>query len=86
MVGIDDLEKLTGISVFPNPFFDEIGITSKNENDLRVALYNNAGLLMLDKTVSNDEKINTKFLASGVYLIVVYKSNRKLFGAKIVKP
>lgn len=86
MVGIDDLKKLTGISVFPNPFFDEIGIISKNESDLRVALYNNAGLLMLDKTVSNDEKINTKFLASGVYLIVVYKSNRKLFGAKIVKP
>ena len=41
---------------------------------------------MLDKTVNSEEKINTKFLVSGVYLIVVYKSNRKLFGAKIVKP
>ena len=85
MVGIEDLEKLTGVTVFPNPFFDEIGISSKNENKLRVVIYNNAGILFLDKTVNSNEKINTQLLTSGVYLIVIYVKNQKVFGTKIIK-
>lgn len=85
MVGIEDIEKVTGVSVFPNPFFDEIGISSKNENNLRVLFYNNAGKLLIDKTVNNYEKINTQSLASGVYLIVFYVNDQRLFGVKVVK-
>jgi hypothetical protein len=85
MVGIEDIEELTGVSVFPNPFIDEISISSKNDDNLRMLLYNNAGILLLDKKVSNNDKINTLALASGVYIIVIYANNQKLFGAKIVK-
>ncbi len=85
MVGINVLEQFTGVSVFPNPFFDEISIASKNEGNLRLVLYNNTGMLLMDKNIVGNDKLDTRLLAPGVYVIVIYADKQKIFGSKIVK-
>ncbi len=85
MVGINDLEEKTGVSVYPNPFSNEIGISSQNEDNLRLVLYNDLGILLLDRKVGRNDKINTQHFSPGVYLIVIYTDRQKLFGSKIVK-
>ncbi len=85
MVGINDLEEL-GLSIYPNPFSDEIHVTVKNEENLRLILYDNVGKIILDKHVEKSTIINAQNLTAGVYVLIVYSNTEKLYGTKIIKP
>lgn len=85
MVGIKNLEEITGVSVYPNPFSDEINVFLQNDDILQLVLYNEKGQLIFKKKLEKSEKINTQFLASGIYLLAIYANNNKLYGSKIVK-
>ncbi|MBK6285493.1 MAG: T9SS type A sorting domain-containing protein [Draconibacterium sp.] len=85
MVGIKNLEQITGVSIYPNPFSDEINVSLKNDEILQLVLYNEKGQLIFDKELKKSDKINTQFLASGIYVIAIYANNKRLYGSKIVK-
>ncbi|GAB1452384.1 hypothetical protein MASR2M47_24400 [Draconibacterium sp.] len=85
MVGINQLEDITGVSIFPNPFSDEIHVSMKTDGLLRLVLYNDQGQLILDKKIEKSEVINTQLLAAGVYVAAIYADKEKLFGTKIIK-
>lgn len=85
MVGIKNLEEITGVSIYPNPFSDEIHISLQADGILRLVIYNDRGQLIFDKKVEKTEVINTQLLATGVYVAVIYADNEKLYGTKIIK-
>jgi hypothetical protein len=85
LVGINELEEISGVSVFPNPFTDEINVSFKNEGNLRIVLYRDNGQLILDKQLEKSGLINSQFLTPGVYIVVIYSDNQKLYGTKIAK-
>lgn len=85
LVGIGELEEQSGISIFPNPFSDEINVTLKINDNLRVVMYNDGGQLVLNKDLPNSSKINTQSLTPGVYIIIFYSDKHKLYGTKLIK-
>ncbi len=85
MVGINNLKEITGLSVYPNPFSDEINVSFKSEGIVRLVFYNDRGQLVLDKEVVTSDKINTQLFAPGVYLLVIYADKEKLYATKIIK-
>lgn len=85
LVNIKELEEISGVSVYPNPFSDEINISSKSINPMRFVLYNNVGQLIFDKQIEKSAVINTHFLTPGLYFFVFYSDKQKLFGTKIIK-
>ena len=86
MVGIDDFEANTGISIYPNPFTDELNLSLKSDaNNLRLVLYSDLGQLVFDKNVEKQESINTKLLAPGIYVLVIYADKKMIYGTKLIK-
>ena len=85
MVGIKELEEISGVSVFPNPFSNEINVMLKTIDKVQLVLYNNVGQRFLDKQIKQSEVIDTKFLTPGVYIMVIYSDKQKLYATKIVK-
>lgn len=85
MVGIENLKETAGVSVYPNPFSDEINISLENDGIVRLVLYNDLGQLVLDKEVVKSDEINAQPFQPGVYLLVVYADKEKLYGTKIIK-
>lgn len=85
MVGIDNLEEITGVSIYPNPFSDEIHVSLRKDGILRMVLYNDRGQIIMDRKVEKSEVINTQLLATGVYVAVIYADKEKLYGTKIIK-
>ncbi|TDD94945.1 T9SS type A sorting domain-containing protein [Flavobacterium cellulosilyticum] len=84
-VGIDELTKLSGVTVYPNPFFDELNLILKNVDVANVKLYTIEGKLLFDKTINQTASIDTKFLSSGLYVLRVISKDKKIFSIKIVK-
>jgi hypothetical protein len=85
LVGINELEEISGVSVYPNPFSDEINVSLKKDDNLRLVLYNDAGKQILDKHIEKSAILNTRYLITGFYLIVFYSGKQKLYGTKIIK-
>ena len=85
MVGIDELTQLSGVSVYPNPFSDELNLILKHTDVVNVKLYNVSGELIFDKSINQSAKFDTKILSSGTYLIYVKSSNGKAYSTKILK-
>lgn len=85
MVGVMELEEFSGVSVFPNPFSNEINVSLKKTDKVKLVLYNEVGQIVFNKKVNNSEIINTQFITPGFYVMVIYSDSQKLYGTKIVK-
>ncbi len=76
--GINDLEFDKLISVFPNPFIDNITLSIKEgfENELVIQIYNLYGeMTHSKKLVEKDSKINFSEMSSGVYILRIVGSD-----------
>ncbi len=82
------------LKVFPNPFIDEIIITTEeniNLNSIQIQVYSIDGRLILSDFLENSHeiRINTSALQQGLYIIQVFAENsfnvRQLKHTKIVK-
>jgi hypothetical protein len=73
------------LSVYPNPFSDEVSIMSGVAFD-RVDVYNMLGALVISQanTSSLNNKVDVSTLNSGMYVIKVYNNNEEL-GAFLTK-
>lgn len=79
-------EKINGIVIYPNPTKDYLYIKhgyNAAQNDISYRLYDNIGrLIMSKKLTQNTTPINTRHLASGVYVL---KVNNQTTNEEIIK-
>jgi uncharacterized lipoprotein NlpE involved in copper resistance len=82
-VGVD-LDKLSQLNLFPNPFNNEIKI-SDPETVKRVVITNVAGQKVLDIQLNGADRINTQSLSSGVYLLRIITNDDQSATFRMVK-
>jgi hypothetical protein len=82
--GSNDLIK-KNITVYPNPFNDEIVLTGITESPLQIEVFNSQGQLKLKKKIENDQvQIDLSFLKSGIYILRIRQKDQCI-NIKIVK-
>lgn len=73
------------ISIFPNPFLDELNFTTSNNEPSVITLYDIASKKILEQKFTNSVSINTKQLAKGLYLYEVQCGSSLCKKGKLVK-
>ncbi len=71
-VGVNNINA-TALSVYPNPFVDEVTVTGVSKND-KVAVYDLAGRLVapvIDVTIDGTETLKIAQLAKGTYMMQI---------------
>lgn len=78
--------KISNVSVFPNPFRDQFAIEFNSEVNAIVELTDLQGKQCAKKTVSGKKVlINTNDLAPGIYIVSVHSGNELIYQTKIAK-
>ena len=74
------------VLVYPNPFQDELTVTSANEIPGAIKIYDFSGKLILEQSSfkSNENQINLQSLSSGLYLMKITLAD-KTISRKIIK-
>lgn len=86
-VNTEDNEKYNNkdISIFPNPFYNNIDIKTKNEfQNMKFELFDSFGRKLKTKLISNNTKIDLTDLKTGIYLVKI-NSNNMSITKKIIK-
>ena len=78
-LSVVDVENVKNMSLYPNPFVEELSIFSKDQNILQVQLFDLSGKLIQNEKVNskNSYILKTKNLASGVYLVTIITDKGK---------
>lgn len=78
-VGVEGLNELLDeeISVFPNPFNDEIHVLLKEELSGMLILQDAAGKIVAEEKITMDNRITTSELSSGMYFLVLDSTKGK---------
>jgi hypothetical protein len=78
-----------GITVFPNPFVNELNIDfGQKNNSLELMIIDLLGNVFLKKTIVNEKQIqlDTDFLTNGIYIVKIEnKEMGKTYFKKIIK-
>jgi hypothetical protein len=85
MVGINELTEVSGLSVYPTPFSNELTVSVKDNEKVRIALLNEAGQVISEKMIERSAKINTEHYVAGVYTIWMWDKKHKCYGSRIIK-
>jgi hypothetical protein len=85
LTSIEDLANQTGINVYPNPFADNLTITTNNNETLRVTVYNMEGKKVMDKVINQTTKLETQTLTSGAYILSVWTYKKRIYRTTIIK-
>ena len=75
------------VTLYPNPFSNELHINTGNNNNITKAiLYNYLGVKVLEKSIrSVDTKMNTTKISKGVYLLKLIGNNGAFVFKKMIK-
>lgn len=87
-VGIDDIQKLAEINLYPNPATNSIIIRNLSiENTYKYSIYNLYGQKYLSSVIHNmlNHKVDISDLPSGVYYINVESENSNSVNIKFIK-
>ena len=78
-LSVVDVENVKNMSLYPNPFVEELNISSKEQNILQIQLFDLSGKLIQNEKVNSKNAyiLKTKNLASGVYLITIITDKGK---------
>jgi hypothetical protein len=83
-VGINELQK-TGVTLFPNPFSNQLTFKLADNEPTTVSLYDFLGQQILQHTFTNSTTINTAQMQSGIYFYELRNSKGTLKTGKVVK-
>jgi len=86
-LGFEDLIN-NNLLIYPNPFSDELNISSKielNKNDITISIYSLEGQLVLESSAKKINKINTKSLSTGNYIYQLKEGSVILKKGQIIK-
>ncbi|MCD6068293.1 MAG: hypothetical protein K0S33_3119 [Bacteroidetes bacterium] len=84
-VGINAIHAGTNVTVFPNPFTDQLNISTGIEETSELILHNLMGEEVLKTTVSGTASINVTFLEKGVYFYKVRNKNKTIKKGKLIR-
>ncbi|MCW5907569.1 MAG: T9SS type A sorting domain-containing protein [Chitinophagales bacterium] len=73
------------VSLFPNPFSNQLTFSVADNEQTTVLLYNFLGKQVLQQTFTNSTTINTAHLADGIYFYELRNNNGALKTGKVVK-
>lgn len=73
------------VSVFPNPFSDQLTFSLNNNEQTTISFHNFLGQRVLQQTFTNSTTINTEQLAYGIYFYELRNSKMTLKSGKLVK-
>lgn len=73
------------IKFYPNPFLNQLTISSSNEREATFRLFNYLGQEQIDISFEGIIEINTEFLPKGVYFFEIKNSKDITFSGKLVK-
>lgn len=82
--GLNDLIE-NNISLYPNPFSNQLAFTLANNETTTVSLYNLFGQQVLHQTFTNSTTLNTEQLVSGIYFYELRDSKGAVKTGKVVK-
>jgi PKD repeat protein len=84
-VGVNELSKINGLTIYPNPFQETITINSVA--NIRIALYDITGKLLFEakKEGGLSQEINLSELSSGSYFIQVTDENNQIEVKQLMK-
>jgi len=82
---IKETEKLSLVTLYPNPFFDNLTFAATDNVPTTVSLYNFFGQQILQQTFTNSTTINTDQLAGGIYFYELRNDKGTLKTGKVVK-
>jgi len=91
-VGVIELSDGEGITIFPNPFSDELTVTAsppaplqRRGEELEIIIYDIASRKILRQKFTSSLSINTRSIAQGVYLYEVKSKDGILARGRVVK-
>lgn len=82
---IVNFEDKTSFGIYPNPFNNQLNISSNNDNLITFSLYNYFGQLVEKLTFKNDFSINTEYLSKGLYFYEIKHSDYTRQTGKVLK-
>jgi YD repeat-containing protein len=85
-LSVEDFGNNKSFALYPNPFQEELNISSKEQSIKQVQLYDITGKIIQDEKVNNQNSftLKTNGLPSGTYLITIFTDKSKE-SYKIVK-
>lgn len=85
--GLNSDEAAVNVSCMPNPFNDELQVTSENSEIAEITIYNMTGKLVYQSKLSETfiATLSLEELTSGVYLINVRTADDKFMRERLVK-
>jgi len=84
-VGINEIATHNAILVFPNPFLNELKVTTDDNLHSEIILYDIASRKLLQQKFTNSVSLNTEHLAKGLYIYEVLDKNGLCRKGKVVK-
>ena len=84
ITGINELSG-NGISVYPNPVINELNINIKENQKMRLILFNSSGQLVIDKTIEASGKINLQGIEQGAYTVFIWAERHAIYRTVIIK-
>lgn len=73
------------ITLYPNPFKDEIQFLQENEDDFNIKLYSIEGERIISKEIMSKQPLNLDFLKSGLYLYKIQTDKGEIQRGKLIK-
>lgn len=85
ITGIEDLEEISGIMVYPNPVRDVLSLNMKQFSGAEIKITNIKGKLIANRKARGQiETFDLKSYANGIYLITI-RHKEDIFNFKVVK-
>ena len=78
-------QKNVYVSLFPNPFFNQITFSFAVNEPATVSLYSFLGQQILQQTFTNSTTINTEQLADGIYFYELQNDKGTIKTGKVIK-
>ena len=84
-VGLEQINNTNEMLLFPNPFFNELIISTGASLPSQLIIYDLASRIILHQSFANTVTVNTSHISNGIYFYEVKAGNGKTQSGKIVK-
>jgi predicted secreted protein len=85
VTGVSSFSKENMVSIFPNPFQDNLRISNPENASVHVGIYDLSKRLLFEKVFESEGVINTEGFASGIYIYEISSEEGLLKRGKINK-
>lgn len=84
-VGVNDLNEVVSINLFPNPFENEFNVNANRNELLEITIYDLTSRIILHQKFTNSVLLNTELLSKGMYFYEVLHGNNLYKLGKLIK-